>query len=578
MALIKANASTVLWLCAALALGGRPFWALSAVLVLAFALALRKGMVASPSTALGALWLGWSVFCAMTSSSPSLAVQPLLLLGTGILFYATATTLREERGAEVFLRTVTVAGFATALLLGAGQILGLPVKNQHLIFPPNQNYAATLMAVSFGAMTGLLLEDNYPRRRKICVALSALLVFAVIVLAKSRSALLAAGACALTALLLHGRTKTALGLLSAATLAAALLPQAILSDLIKAQDTFSFSRMEIWGAAAKSIAANPISGVGPGNYEWAYFKNAFPAFDGFAYYGRWSGYAHSHPLQMTVETGLAGLLLFAAFFLRPLWLFIKGKDRAPQKTRAAVILCGLLSASLLEGVLLLPALLLAAFGCAAILDEDKGQASKPSRLSAAVGATIIVFVIGFQCRIHMLRTAANSQTDSQERVASVHTLVKLYPADTEYYYAEARSALVQRTPNPFKALAFMDTAIALNPFNAQYRYGKALILAKLGDPSAETAFRATIALEPNCLPALLELTRIQAVSGRREAAKALLRSFEKAELRGRQVPDHSGYGEQLRAYNPQIYADLQALLSAPGAASTAIKTTGRPPR
>ncbi len=557
MALISKHFPVAVWLGAALALGGRPLWALCLLTGALLCHLAAKGGKLSVSTAIGALWLGWTAFCTLVSASPALAAQPLLLLAAGIVFHASATSLREEDGAELFLRAITIAGFAVALILGAGALLGFPVKTQRMVFPPNPNYAAAMMALGFGSMTGLLLDDNYPRVRKAVVAVAALFTLAIIVMTNSRSALLAAGTCALAALLLKGKTRATTVMLAGIALAVALLPQTVISRVIKADEAFSFSRVEIWGAALETAAANPLSGIGPGNYEWGYFHSAFPAFDGFSYYGHWSGYAHSHPLQTAVETGIPGLLLFLIFFLRPLWRFADKGIRSPRKVRAAAVLCGLLAASLMEGVLLLPVLLLAAFGCAAILDDEAGEnVHLPLRL------LLPLLLVPMAAYIFARKTASLSAElgDVKKQPAAAAALSAMFPMNADYAYNSAQAALLNSPANPYRALALLDKAIALNPVNAQYRYVKAAILARLGDPTSEDILKDTLALEPNHLPALLELTRIKAGAGQMEAAARLLASFEKAKDAAALTLDDSSYGRQLRTFDPALYAALKQQL------------------
>lgn len=557
MALISRHFTVAVWLGAALALGGRPLWALCLLTGALLCNLAAKGGKLSVSTAIGALWLGWAAFCALASASPALAAQPLLLLLAGIVFHASATSLRGEDGAERFLRAIAVAGFAVALILGAGALLGFPVKTQRMIFPPNPNYAAAMMALGFGSMTGLLLDYNYPRARKTVVAIAALFTLVIIVMTNSRSALLAAGICALTALLFTGKMRAATVMLVAIALAAALLPQPVISRLMKADEAFSFSRVEIWDAALQTIAANPLSGIGPGNYEWGYFRNAFPAFDGFSYYGHWSGYAHSHPLQTAVETGIPGLLLFLIFFLRPLWRFADKGIRSPQKVRAAAVLCGLLAASLMEGVLLLPVLLLAAFGCAAILDDEAGENFHlPLRL------LFPLLLLPLTAYVFAKKTTSLSAEldDGKKQPAATAALSAMFPMNADYVYNSAQAALLNSPANPYRALALLDKAIALNPVNAQYRYVKAAILARLGDPSSEDILKDTLALEPNHLPALLELTRLKAAAGHMEAATRFLASFEKAKDAAALTRDDSSYGHQLRTFDPALYTALKQQL------------------
>ena len=178
----------------------------------------------------------------------------------------------------------------------------------------NPNSLATVLAVGLIPLTGLALGCE-GRRRKIALALAALLVLAGLIGTESRGGLLGAGT-GLGVMLWFCRDQWSLRRhapgLGAGVLIAALMPLIAGSHFWgrvgAVLDTTSPSfidRVSLWRSSWKMMLADPWTGTGPGT-----FSSYYPAFRE-ALRDQSGGYfAHFDALQMGVEMGVAAPILF----------------------------------------------------------------------------------------------------------------------------------------------------------------------------------------------------------------------------------------------------------------------------
>lgn len=78
-------------------------------------------------------------------------------------------------------------------------------------------------------------------------------------------------------------------------------------------------RLGYWDGAARLIRANPLFGVGPGNFHDAYIQVKLPEAEEVQH-------THNGYLEVASETGLVGLLLWSAF-----WVFVVFRLRRPAQ-------------------------------------------------------------------------------------------------------------------------------------------------------------------------------------------------------------------------------------------------------
>jgi len=84
------------------------------------------------------------------------------------------------------------------------------------------------------------------------------------------------------------------------------LPQTYLTTLLKIDDLYSFTRVNIWLSALRASLEKPLFGWGLGSFETIFFRYNFPVEGTIARYGRYPGFVMNEYLQILVELGVAG--------------------------------------------------------------------------------------------------------------------------------------------------------------------------------------------------------------------------------------------------------------------------------
>ncbi len=133
---------------------------------------------------------------------------------------------------------------------------------------------------------------------------------AAFVLAQSRGALLAfVGAATIIGLYRFG--KVFLGVIVLCLLVGIVVPNPLQTRLmtIETRDPYAFTRLDMWRSSLQRIVDHPW-GVGLGLYKYTSFQYRFPVEGGVTHYAKRAESAHNEYLQMAVELGVVGLLLF----------------------------------------------------------------------------------------------------------------------------------------------------------------------------------------------------------------------------------------------------------------------------
>jgi O-antigen ligase len=232
---------------------------------------------------------------------------------------------------KLFWRMLAALGLLTVLytlyqiIRGPNPATG--VFEVHGFLPVNPSFNAIWMASLSAAFIARVLTKGFQSRadryeRVIELALGVLL--AVLVLAnpaRTRSAPLALGVALLYIFCTrYSFKRVLLGGLVAGGIAFAVLPIDFLEAHMRISGTYREPnyRTRIWGIAIKSAGEHPWTGSGPGNFELAYQKYAFPVREDFVRYARTTQFAHNEYLQVAADMGLPAfgallLILFRVF-------------------------------------------------------------------------------------------------------------------------------------------------------------------------------------------------------------------------------------------------------------------------
>jgi O-antigen ligase len=273
-------------------------------------------------------------------------------------------------------------------------------------------------------------------------------------------------------------------------------------------------RYQFWEAAVDANEAEPLTGIGPGTFEFWWSRN-----------GSYAGFirdAHSLYLETLGELGIVGFVLIVGFSLAALIIGAVRCLRAPPDLRlclaAAVAGCAaFVGGAMVDwtweiGVFGLVLMVLAAIAVAGGRPAAvrRGGAEPPWQRWAGRAAVAAVSLVAIFAIVRPL-AGSRAITDSQEDVAR----------------GDLRAALAKA-----------DDATEIEPYAATPYLQKALVLERLGrlEPAANAARRATRKESTNWRTWLV-LSRIEAEAGNARAAVD-------AYLEGRRLDPRSGIFRQ----------------------------------
>lgn len=309
---------------------------------------------------LGFLLIGWAGITIVWAESGSLAFTAALRWGLATaLLPITYTAVRTRKDVVIILAAV-VAGSAFAaaygLLSPPSNVPGLQDRLTGTLGDPNQ--LASAMAVGVALVSGLIATSRSGIAKGIGVGVAAMCLFALFLTA-SRGGLIALGVMMIaTVLLARGRrlslvlVAVVLSLLAIGYVTAVAPPDARERILNPGSGS---GRTDIWTVGARMVEANPIKGVGAGNFpissiHYLLEPGSLPD-DQFIV--DTPQVAHNMYLETLTEIGIPGLVMFLTIIvfclgcaIRALSLFrdIGDKTMASLTMGATVALIGILTA------------------------------------------------------------------------------------------------------------------------------------------------------------------------------------------------------------------------------------------
>ncbi len=319
-------------------------------------------------------------------------------------------------------------------------------------------------------------------------------ILSAIALTRSRGGLLALVVGTTVAVLIRfGRR----GLIGVAVLMALVLsvPNP-LSERIRAEHSANpvgYARLQMWERAAQQIWAHPF-GVGLGLYQYTYPKNAFPTEGRVARYGHVAQTPHSEYVQIGVELGVGGIILFGWGIVRIL-KEMRTALACRLRRRQRWIVVGMSSAwasimvhAAVDSNLHEPAIVLVLILSTAILLSVK-RLSQPASLErtvlirrpivwgacAVIGlalAAMLVTRLGVAWLAFEAGSRALGQNNLERATEYLGQAVELDPGKTLYHSSKAAAhfQLFQRTRSQSElavVVAELKRESVLNPLNAR---------------------------------------------------------------------------------------------------------------
>jgi len=278
---------------------------------------MRAGWIAVQQTRVFsamAVFIGWAAVSVVRSSYLAPSLQWLIsLCSYAVCLFVVVHLVQSIREVRRLVTILLGMGVFEAAL-GLYQFLWVgQARPTGTFFNANffAGYETAVFAVAFGLLCyrrpteGLRWETPW-------LWLTAGAVAGAFLVAQSRGALLAfVAAVACVGLYRFGKPFLAvimLGLIVGASVQNP-LQQRILT--VGAQDPYAYTRLAIWQNSLERISDHPW-GVGLGLYKYMSFQYRFPADSAIARYGKRAESAHNEYLQMAVELGVLGLMLFLA--------------------------------------------------------------------------------------------------------------------------------------------------------------------------------------------------------------------------------------------------------------------------
>jgi tetratricopeptide (TPR) repeat protein len=512
----------------------------------------------APVAWLGAL-LAWAVVDAAVRSVAVSEASVAIAIGVvALLLFAAAQAPRCAAWARTAL---VLSGSVVAVWLLVERVLrhvrpGGPFGNA--------NPAATLVLLA-------LALAPFLRMPVLARGAVALLATAAILVSGSRSALLAVvGIAAAWALSQRRRSRT----IAAAVLvvvAAAGLAHRLVTD----RDPLRFERVRIWGVALQTLAAELPLGAGPSGYADAALAHNFPRTGEFARYARLPDTAESDLLQVAATLGIPGIILALGLAAA---LAVRVVRRGPEGAGIAV---ALVITSAFSTQLFIPAVAWsAALALGAVMPRTGAkrlELSRPVKLasSAVVGVTL-AFVLGTpswyasgdpELLVQRSEAAARSSGDATLADAEA-TASQACAARPRFGRAwrllgdlRLQRALLRGEPAlALAAHAAFSQAYRVNSLDAWAALGEAQSLHVSGDRGgALAALKVALRLEPNSVPAWLELATVRLESGELAATRAALKRAELAHAQAQALAPGfvSDYERRLAWADPILLARLQ---------------------
>jgi O-antigen ligase len=312
------------------------------------------------------LFVGWSVLSATWAEIPSKTLTPDGGFALGVALILITFTAVGTRDQALLATAVFVAGAAAAALYAIVSTPPPEASQDRLsatFLDPNE-LASTLVAGAALAIGVARFAKRSPGLRLAAYGACALCLLGIF-LSVSRGGLVALGVALIAAVLVGGRFRLRIGLLAVAVAVAAiyyfaaLAPQAAKERILQSTQSGAVQRegrASIWQIGWRMVEANPVQGVGSGNFTTAsrhYLLQPGTVWRSDEIIEK-PKVAHNTFLGMWAELGIVGLLLFLAvivFSLRSALLAARNfagrgdRDAEILARTLAIALVGMLAAS-----------------------------------------------------------------------------------------------------------------------------------------------------------------------------------------------------------------------------------------
>jgi putative inorganic carbon (HCO3(-)) transporter len=540
--------------------------------------AIRTGTLPIPPLHVGLPVLAYlSIAALSTWRSPytNQSVQWLIiLLGYAALLYLLVSFLDQWNHVAKLLALVVGMGLLEAgWTLVQGAWFGV-VRPSGSFFNPN--FLAGYLAVSWTIVlswavyrkvrwAGAFPLDRWRRARPLWVRLSIVMAVLAVLLAAliwtgSRGGFLAMLTGTIVVVGLRFGRRWAAGLLLVLLALGVLIPNPLRDRLWTehAVNPVTYARWQLWQSSIHEMATRPL-GIGLGLYQYVYPRRAVPIEGQITRYGKVAQTTHNEYLQMGVELGIAGLLIFCwgtfGVAREATLAFRQRLTRWQRGTTAGLIaaVAGILIHAIVDSNLHEPAIAIMLTLCVAMLLSIRRLSTKPVEPSPSIpirskvlwtgvwvlviaGLIAMVVKVGLAWMAYESGSRALAQQNFSGAVADYGRAVALDPGKALYHssMAAAYFQVFQQAGDEAAAqtaVAELQTAIRLNPLDGRlpgllgHVYGTLASADPRGHRqmewlrSALSSYERAQELEPFSPFHRLEQGRIHLALGHREQAE-----------------------------------------------------------
>ena len=534
----------------------------------------REGSLFIPQTPLAvlvALFCGWSILSMTWSPYKNASVQWILSLVSYALLFAMVTHGIQLPGQRWALVLLVISVGVSEGIWGIGQylLLGEP-RARGTFFNPN--FFAAYEAAVFLLSLGVLLfspRETLSIFRKSCLCGAAAVSLGAFVTAQSRGAAFALIA-AVSVLTFCRYGKKASAILVVCLLAGVIIPNPLQHRIVHvpSHDAYAYTRVEIWKNSFERLLKHPL-GIGIGMYKQGSFQDRFPIEGNIVRYAKRPESAHNEYLQIGVELGLVGVVVFVA----GLWMWSRevqqlwraSGDRANRGlvmgltgSALVVLLHAAVDSTFHEPALVILLILMAGLthnlamqsGSTAVVWRRIAFGYHPLRVAAVVVGTMLIAAVCLQSAVgwyaHEEAKRHAAQQHLKQAMSWYVRAAAIDPGTAGYHDSIARTALElfdETGTSDWLLQAAEEEAMArsLNQADGRFAFRVGTIYRLLAlqpgskaqrDELVENASRAfadAIRLDPFSPAGYYELAQLHLNQGRTDAAIALLTTAKEYE-------------------------------------------------
>ncbi len=509
------------------------------------------------------LFLGWAGLSLWWAPYKNPSVQWFIgLLMYAVLFGIVLQGIRTSRQIWHVVMVMVVMGIFQGGL-GIVQYVWLgEARAKGTFFNPNffAAYEVATLSIVLGLLSGSGLNEMKKWQGVLLWGVAATM-FCAFMVAQSRGALLAL-VTAVTFIGCYRFGKVAVVILLVSLLVGAVVPNPLKQRMLEvsAQDPYAYSRVDIWKNSIERIGDRPL-GMGLGMYKYSSFQYRFPIDSNIVRYGKRAESAHNEYLQMTVELGLGGLLIFLVGIGMWGWIAkevlhsqMEGWERGLATGLVGAVL-GVLAHGTVDSVFHEPALviLLIVSGALVLVCESIKKpgiswrrvqfSCHPAQLTLVLFSVVVLAALIIQPAAGWYahgRGQTEAQVGHPELALDWFRWASLIdPGTTGYHDSVARTSvqLFRQSGDPqslVKAVEEESQAIELNPLDGRFPYRLGTIYGVLAEQKvskdqrefllnqAGQAYEQAIRVDPYSPLSYLALANIRLPQGRVDEAKSWL--------------------------------------------------------